>query len=275
MNDENGMLNVEFSFEENEKGEDILLVQMDGGPDIHITFTQSTPDDKRRKAWRGIRTIGLFLATIYMLEEEYCSSTGTSTVRSCDRFPFALLTLFSCFGDSLAEWFCILFVLVTLRTLLVTAKVEYLCYREEQIAQRLSVWDYFVKYGYQRHEFDKNKKEETIGQRTIRIAKHIAQEIWRSVIENTFMLVTRILPFLTVFRFLLRFLFCMLATLLVFMGMILFGAIVAFGAFLVGVLGTAIQGMLGVVLLIAIRVVLQFQFFIKPTISLVFKILHF
>jgi hypothetical protein len=37
--------------------------------------------------------------------------------------------------------------------------------------------------------------------------------------------------------------------LVVFMGMILFGAIVAFVAFLVGILGTAIRGMLGIVLL--------------------------
>lgn len=105
MNDENGMrprdLEVHLSIEKNEKREESFLVRMDGCPDIAITFTQSTPDDTTRKVWRGIRTFGLFLALIYMLEEEYCSGVGSSTARSCDRFPFALLTFFSCLGDVL------------------------------------------------------------------------------------------------------------------------------------------------------------------------------
>jgi hypothetical protein len=324
MNDENGMpqdLDVHLSVETNEKGEETILVRMDGGVGMDITLTHSTPSDRSRKAWRGIRTFGLFLALIYMLEEEYCSGTGSSTARSCDRFPFTLLIFFSCLGDSLAEWFCVLFLLVTLRTLLVTAKVEYIHYRAEQKAQRTSFWDNFVKYGYQHHVFDNN--EETIVHRTTRIANQITQEIWRSARKNTFVLVLRTLPFLAVFRFVLVLLFCMLGTLLgfmgiilfgvlvfmgiilfgvlgtllafmgiilfgalafmgiilfgalVFMGIILFGAFVAFVAFMVGVLGIAIRGMLGVFLLITIRLLLQFQFFVKPTISLVYKILHF
>jgi hypothetical protein len=141
-------------------------VRMDGNTRMIISLTHSTSTNDadrkeraRQQAWRGIRTFGLFLALIYMLEEEFCSGIGSSTARSCDRFPFALLTFFSCWGDSLAEWFCVLFVLVTLRTLLVTVKVAYVCYRAEQIAQRTSMWDYFVKYGYRHHVFDYKKKK--------------------------------------------------------------------------------------------------------------------
>jgi membrane-anchored protein YejM (alkaline phosphatase superfamily) len=145
-----------------------------------------------------------------------------------------------------------------LRTLLVTAKVEYMHYREEEIVQRNSGWDYFVKYGHRHRLFDKNKKEETIVQRTTRIAKQIAQKIRRSVRVNTFLLVKRTL---VVFRAVLMVLFLITH-------MILFVVIPLF-------LGTAIRGMLGVVLLITIRLVLQFQFFLKPTVWLVYKILHF
>jgi hypothetical protein len=293
MNDENGMrpwdLGVDISIEKNNKGEDIVVVRtMHGVTRMVISFTRSTSSDA--STWRGIRTFGVFLALIYMLEEEYCSDVGSSTARSCDRFPFALLTFFSCLGDSLVEWFCVLFALVTLRTFLVMAKVEYLCYRAEQIAHRTSMWDYFVKYGYRHHLFDKSKQEETIVQRTTRIANQIAQEIWRSVRENTFVLVERVLPFFWVFRFVLRLTFCVLGTLLAFTGMIMFWAIAVFLAYLLGVLygailvfvgisdwvlNAAIRGMLGVVLLITLRGLLQFQFFINLTISLVHKILHF
>jgi hypothetical protein len=280
MNDENGMrpwdLGVDISIEKNNKGEDIVVVRtMHGVTRMVISFTRSTSSDA--STWRGIRTFGVFLALTYMLEEEYCSDVGSSTARSCDRFPFALITFFSLFGDSLVEWFCILFALVALRTLLVTAKVEYLCYRAEQIAQHTSMWDYFVKYGYRHHLFD-NKKERIV-QRITRIANQIAQEIWRSVQENAFVLVERALPFFWVLKFVLRLTFCVLGTLLACTGVILLWAIGVFVAYLlgvlVGVLVAAIRGMLGVVLLITLRGLLQFQFFIKLSISLVYKILHF
>jgi hypothetical protein len=88
-------------------------------------------------------------------------------------------------------------------------------------------------------------------------------------------LVERALPFFWVFKFVLRFFLCVLGTLLAFTGVIMFWVIAAFGAFLRGVLGAAIPGMLTVAVLITVRVMLQFQFLKQPTISLVYKILHF
>jgi hypothetical protein len=246
MNDENGI---------RPRGRDAqkdLVIRADAVSGMAVN------ERAQQQVWRGIRAFGLFLAFIHILELTCCSGAGRSTAGRCDQFPFALLTFFSCLGDSLAEWFCILFLLITLRTLLVTAKVEYKCYRKEQIIQRNSGWDYYVKYGHRHHLFDKNKKEETVVQRTTRIAKQIAKQIWRWVRNDTFLLVLRAHSIYRTVRI----------VLLVITHTIMVGVIPLF-------LGTAIRGMLRVVLLITLQLMRQFRSFVRLTISLMNKILHF
>jgi hypothetical protein len=244
MNDDNGDLDAK----KDEKEEVILVIRADAVSGMAVN------ERGQQQVWRGIRAFGLFLGFIYILELAYCSGAGSR----CDRFPFALLTFFSCLGVSLAEWFCVLFLLVMLRTILVTAKVEYECYREEQIIQRNSGWDYYVKYGHRHHLFDKNKKEETIVQRTTRIAKQIAKQIWRWVRNDTFLLVLRVD---STYRSVKIMLWVITYTILV-------GVIPLF-------LGIAIRGMLRVVLLITLQLMRQFRSFVGLTLSLLYKILHF
>jgi hypothetical protein len=268
---------------ENENENELGLVRMVGGTLKFVSLTHyttnatctSTEQRALQLMWRGTRIFGLLLAFMYIVEVTYCSSarSSTSTTRSCDRFPFALITFCSCLGVSLTECYCILFVLVTLRTLVVTAKDGYLYYREEQMAERtISTWDYFVKYWYQQHVFD--YKEETIVQRATRIANKIAQEIWRSAQKPIFLLMLRALQAFRVFESVLRFFRSVLwffrfvlNTLFFFMSVILVGVTVATTVFLV----FSVRIVLGITIL----AMLQFQIAIEPTVWLVCKILHF
>lgn len=268
MNDENGMrprdLEVHFVLMKNEK--DIALVRMADGT---VTVTPLTPDSSttvttskqraRQQIWRWSRIVGLLLAFIYIMEVKYCSGAGSSTDQRCDRFPFALLTIFSCLEISLAEWFCVLCVLVTLRTVLATAKAEYLCYRVDQIAQRTIGWDYLVKYGY-RH------------QRTTRVANLIAQEIRRSVREDTFVLVRRALIVFFIFQFVLQlFLHVFQFVLQLFLCELCAGY---HGYDLARLAFTFVVISSRVVLEMAVRVMGQYQFALEPNFWLVYRILH-
>jgi hypothetical protein len=251
MNDDNDErprdldLDAHRFVEKDEREEESVLVHVAGGTFISLTHSSATGASRKQRArqqlWRATRIFALLLAFIYIVQVTYCSSAGSSTACSWDLFPLVFPTLFSVGWFSIAAWFCVLFVLV---------------------AQRTSIWDCFVKYGYQYHMFD--YKEETIVQRTTWTANQIAHEIRRSVGNNIARLADRTRWAFRFFQFVLMRFRLVLVTLLFCMGMILIGATVTF---------VALSSR--VVIGIAIRFWLQFRFAVKPTIWLGCTILHF
>jgi hypothetical protein len=247
---------------EKEEEEEIVLVHKAGGTVVSLTHSTTTGTSGKQRArqqyLRRTRIFTFLLSFIYIVEITYCPSTGGSTAASCDRFPFALLTFLSCGWISPAEWFCFLIVL---------------------FKKRSSIWNSFVKYGYQYHIFDYKIVQRTtrianqiasiwntfvkhifdykIVQQTTRIVNQIAKKIRRSVGTHTSRLVRKTLRAFRYFLF-------VLINLLLFMGLLLLGATVTFVVL-------SVQA----VLEIAIRVLLRFQFAIKPTVWLVCTILHF